>query len=418
MVFKNAILILGYNNTRINDVRKIREKAMHYLDAVTVLCKKSPTEDDKKAADYVIDVALENTPKNIEVVFNAIKEYSLNVIGLLPFSDPGTQLGAGLSKELNLKGSDENKVVAALDKYIFRQSEENAIDLPQGYRIIHSEQITSLKQLEKLHKVHQGNLFLKPSKEGNSRGCIDLRTQSNINDAWREIEKYVADGVVAEELVINADEYSWDHVNGYSWVTEKKTTMNEYRAEIQQIVPAPLPQEAETMLKNAGQFMGDISGYNGGACHNEIFYLKKSNEVLGVEPNLRPAGMRIWDLASLAFDDFDPWKEWLYWAARRSTVNNDHCLKQNYYAGIRMIQSDRTGALKSIHLKEARQYSTHEIECIEIVWTKKQGDLISSTIKDNADFIGYVIARAKNYEHLSNFLEQQSRDLLMEIEIV
>jgi hypothetical protein len=83
-----------------------------------------------------------------------------------------------------------------------------------------------------------------------------------------------------------------------------------------------------------------------------------------------------------------------------------------------MIQSDRTGALKSIHLKEARQYSTHEIECIEIVWTKKQGDLISSTIKDNADFIGYVIARAKNYEHLSNFLEQQSRDLLMEIEIV
>lgn len=67
---KNAVLVLGYNNTRINDVRKIQQKANDYLDAKTVLCKKSPTAEDNAAADYVIDVGLDASEINVEKVRN------------------------------------------------------------------------------------------------------------------------------------------------------------------------------------------------------------------------------------------------------------------------------------------------------------------------------------------------------------
>ena len=65
---KNAILVIGYNNTRINDVKKIREKAKLCLGALTVLCKKDPTEADKIAVDFAIDVGLENKQENVNIV--------------------------------------------------------------------------------------------------------------------------------------------------------------------------------------------------------------------------------------------------------------------------------------------------------------------------------------------------------------
>ncbi len=120
---KNAVLVFGYNNTRVNDVKKIRNKAHDYLNAITVLCKKSPTQEDMDAADDVIDVGLEGHFDNVQIVVAKCKAKQLNIIALLPFSDPGTQLGAALAQHLKLKGPNPAKVKAALDKGSFRQQE-------------------------------------------------------------------------------------------------------------------------------------------------------------------------------------------------------------------------------------------------------------------------------------------------------
>lgn len=413
---KKAVLVLGYNNTRINDVRKIKEKATEYLNAVTVLCKKDPSETDYNAADYVINTGLEATENNVNQVLAEAKKQSFQIIALLPFSDPGTQLGAALAKRLNLKGPDIDLVEAALDKYAFREAEANAVTLPDEYKKIKSEKITSYVHLMSLYESLGGRIFLKPAKEGNSRGCINLMLENDLFNAWSQVEKYLNEGIVAEELIIDTPEYSWDHVDNFSWITEKKTTQSEYRAEIQQIVPAPLSADAKRIVTEAGILMANLAGFNGSACHNEVFYLKDEHKALGVEPNLRPAGMRIWDLASLAFEDFDPWKEWILWARSNNDRKNvKKEFQQLYYAGIRMIEPFDEGIINEINRIDKNSLSNDSVEFMEIVWTKKPGDLATKKIRDNSDFIGYVIARSKDYAQLIEALQLTARNLAHEV---
>ena|SRR3990167_11183107 len=400
---KNAVLVLGYNNTRINDVRKIQQKANEHLDAKTVLCKKSPTIEDNAAADYVIDVDLNGDETNVEKVRGYCDQHGLNIVALLPFSDPGTQLGAALAKSLGLNGPNPEQVKSALDKGYFRQQESNAQNVPFGYKKIKSEKVTSFEQLQNLYKDFDGKVFLKPASEGNSRGCININQEENLKNAWTQVSKYLNGGIVAEELIDTGYEYSWDHVAGYSWITEKETTKNNYRAEIQQILPAPVSNATAKCISDAGMFMSDLSGSNQGACHNEIFYIVESNNVMAVEPNLRPAGMRIWDLAAIAFENFDPWKEWLLWAANKHDSTQKK-LKQNYFVGIRMIQASKSGVLEKISAIDLIELSSETVDTVELTWTKKIGDSITHDVKDNSEFIGFIIAKSKDYLQLTHFL--------------
>lgn len=79
-------------------------------------------------------------------------------------------------------------------------------------------------------------------------------------------------------------------------------------------MPAPIDNTTQELIAQTGRFISDLAGAKHCACHNEVMFMKHSNEVFGIEPNLRPAGMLIWDLASLSFNNFDPWLEWLKWA--------------------------------------------------------------------------------------------------------
>lgn len=418
MKHQNAILILGYNNTRINDVRKIQETAKRTLNAITVLCKKSPSKEDENAADFVIDVDLNSDNKNLDIVMGAVRNLAINIVAILPFSDPGTQLGSLLALKLGLRGPDINKVDAALNKHAFRQAERNAKFLPNSYKPIKAEQIESFDQLSTLYKKLNGKIFLKPSSEGNSRGCINLSYQCSLEKAWAEVIQYMPSGVIAEELVSNADEYSWDHVSGFSWITEKKTTQNQYRAEIQQIVPAPLSGSTAAVINESGQFMSFLSGSNHGACHNEVFFSDTLQIAKGVEPNLRPAGMRIWDLASLAYENFDPWKEWLLWAADTSSLEIlSKNLKQKCFAGLRMITAQKDGVLKNIPVINLNQLCTDHVQLVELVWTKKTNDFVTSNIKDNSDFVGYIIATSTDYQALSTFLDSTTQKIIREVTI-
>jgi len=412
----NAVLVLGYNNTRVNDVRKIRAKAKEFLKAVTVLCKVSPTDDDKTAADYAIDVGLEGIDYNVDKVITICRELELHIIALLPFSDPGTQLGAALAKRLNLRGPALDKVKAGLDKGAFRVQEAACSTIPSGYKKIKSTYVQSFDELQDLFEKLNGKLFLKPASEGNSRGCINASQYKNLEEAWLQVSKYLKGGVVAEELIDQGNEYSWDHVCGYSWVTEKQTTQNGYRAEIQQILPAPLDSITTAQIANAGKFMSDLSGSNQGACHNEVFYQKDTNSVVGVEPNLRPAGMRIWDLAAIAYENFDPWKEWLLWAAGKNSIAKNN-LKQQYFVGIRMIAPRDSGILKQLSPSSRHALSNKGFECIEITWTKKIGDQVTHIVKNNSEFLGFVIAKSDEYNKLAKNLLSVCEKLACEVEI-
>ena len=141
---KNVILVIGYNNTRIYDVVKIRNLAKANHNAEIVLYKKSPSKEDSTVVDYTIDVDLSQNQENLTKVLDFLTLNKLNVISVLPFSDAGTQLGSLLAQHFNLKGHNPKKIKAALNKHLFRELENKSDITPQNYTKIKSYLINSL----------------------------------------------------------------------------------------------------------------------------------------------------------------------------------------------------------------------------------------------------------------------------------
>lgn len=103
-------------------------------------------------------------------------------------------------------------------------------------------------------------------------------------------------------------------------------------------------------------------------------------ETAVVEPNSRPAGMRIWDLAGLVFD-FDPWAAWLNYS--RAGKSAPEFVEQRGYAGIRMISAPADGVLSSLPHLSGIEAEFPELK--EVVLTKKLGALRLKTMLVSSD---------------------------------
>ncbi|EPN4480166.1 ATP-grasp domain-containing protein [Klebsiella aerogenes] len=397
-----CFIVVGYNNVRIYDVAKIRVEAQKYFDAKVVLITEKKTASDEQFADLVIETTLEVTqlPASVDVVHQYLATESLSPIGILPFSDRGVPLGALLAQKNRLPGALPEQAKAGLDKQIFRQLDARASFHPAGYRTVTSQPVTSLNELKDLVDSLGGKAFIKPAKEGNSRGCQVIECIEQCESIWASLAPYREAGILVESLIENAKEFSWDSVAGKQWITEKHTTEGHYRAEYQQVVPACLTPADEILLRSAGEHMRELVSPSNGAWHNEIFLLPGATAA--VETNMRPAGMHIWDLAMLSFENFNPWLLWLRWAAEGKYTAEP--LKQNYYSGIRMLRARVSGTLQA--LPDVEQLALQAgITLHEASFSAKIGDILNGEIKTNADFIGHIILRDSSHEQLLNSLE-------------
>jgi hypothetical protein len=416
---KNVILVIGYNNTRIYDVVKIRNLAKANHNAEIVLCKKSPSKEDSTVVDYTIDVDLSQNQENLTKVLDFLTLNKLNVISVLPFSDAGTQLGSLLAQHFNLKGHNPKKIKAALNKHLFRELENKSDITPQNYTKIKSYLINSLNDLQTLCQKYNNQLFLKPAQEGNSRGCINLAEIKDITHIFDRVKNYIHEGgLIAEELIpkfsnsnqILGQEYSYDHVNGYSFITEKHNTKDGFEYEF--IIPAPLDDKTTNKLKQAGEFMANLVGYNGSACHNELVLLN-SGQIMAVEPNIRPAGAKIWDSASIAFKDitfkhFNPFKEWILWSTYPvNQINTVKPLNLDYYCGIRFFKAKKSGQITTnIEQQKVTKILSPQTIFEDLKFLKQTGEQVTNILKDNSDFIGYIILKSKDYNILRNDLNK------------
>ena len=147
----------------------------------------------------------------------------------------------------------------------------------------------------------------------------------------------------------------------------------------------------------------------GGAYHNEIFY--KDNVVMAVEPNLRPAGGRIWDAACLAFEDFNPWLHWIKAMAGQPIVMEK--LTRNYYVGLKFIEVPCDGVVVTLPKLNSSYFETTEI--VELVWIKKPGDFVITDHRDNTDFLGYILAKDKDAQALDKALQLVTQKLSEEV---
>lgn len=411
---RQAFIVVGYNNTRIYDVAKIRHLAQTLYGADLILVKDVIQDLDYHNVDLVLKLPLTSSPEVAARIVAACREHDYEVIGILPFADKGQVLAAETARLLGLRGAEPSAVIGGLDKFWYREQEALSPDFPSGFHKVAFRRIAAQADLMAVARQLRGKCFVKPMKEGNSRGCIAVGPAADLDAVWAHLTPYHDGGLMAEELIEGFDEYSVDHVNGLAWVTAKTTTTGKYRAEVQQIVPAPLPEDSADRLIAAALTAGRLSGSRSGAMHNEIFHHARTGRMAMVEVNLRPAGMKIWDLAQLAFDDFNPWVAWLEWASGRAPAKAVvERLRPNRYVGIRMIGSVKNGRVGTLPDPKTllAQLKPHYPGLVTIEWTTAPGQQVSAEPSNNADLIGQVIMTDHLYPSLCHNLEAVAAQL-------
>jgi biotin carboxylase len=416
---KNIVIIFGYNNTRLYDIERLKRLCKNTLNAEILLCKEQILKHDTEISPYTLEINLEISDKKI--IYKQIKEIDsylienqLNVIACLPFSDKGVPLGSYYAQSKGLNHDDCELSLACIDKYTFRCLEaiENT---PAWYKKPFFTKIHSLEEAELIVIQTHVPLFFKPTSEGNSRGCIEIFTINDLILNEHFLEPYYEQGIIVEECIKNCDEYSFDGVDGNYVITEKKTSQGHFRVETQHILPAPLSREHYDRLIEAGKIVAQISGSNNGAVHNELFLNKKTGEVYCVEPNRRPAGLKLWDWVNLAYPGVDNWNSWINWAASRKK-HHTYPIHNDYYVGCRMLQAPYSGTITDIDLIQKNLLENQQ-EVIEIVITKSKNMKITAKLKDNSDFIGYVVCKHKTIEGLHAALNTIAKKALSLLKI-
>lgn len=403
----NVVAVFGYNNTRLYDVENIQKLCFEKFKAQLILIKEGITEADYKVTPYCLDAK----PENINLA-PALESFcdknNLELIGCLPFSDKGVVGAAHAARDLGLFHDDVATSFAMLDKNEFRNLERD-FNGSANYKKPFFKKCFDANSLFEVLNTH-GAFFIKPSSEGNSRGCMKIETKNDLLMWLEHYHRFLEQGVMCEEYLSSGCEYSFDGVNSTYWITEKYTTNGAYRAEYQHIVPAPLSVEDEFRIKQTLSPLLSHLGSKGGAFHHEFF---NNSRISSVEPNRRPAGMWIWDLAEWSFCDFKTWSQWIDVCCGISTERD--ILVRDFYSGVRGVIAPRKSKIKSIDTVRIKSDLKYQFGTSRLMIFKKPGDLVTHEPRDNSDFIAFVATRNKDYQTLKSNLELAENIVLRNI---
>ncbi len=381
----------------------ITEYARYGHGLATILIRSNPGQRDRSIADHVIDL----DPREPDFAASAareIAELGLEVAAVLPFSDNAVRTGAQLAELLGLPHDSADLAQAAFSKQSYRAIEKSSAQLweAQGVFVPKSARIRTLKELEAFAGVCPRGFVLKPSCEGNNRGVLRLLPGDDLAAAFREVEAYLSDGLICEELIPFAGEGSFDGVGHLSFVTEKVSRAHRYPVEQGQVVPARLRPAAVESIRRAGLVASLISGQRIGPFHNEIKFDEDSLETAVVEPNRRPAGMRIWHLAEKVYgvNFFHLWVDQLMGVSLPSGLP-----APKGTASIRMLPAPKNGVLAFEGDRD--RFTVRVFDRIAervpsaVQWfgfqlNVESGSEVTEVQKDNSGFIGQVCAFSPN----------------------
>jgi hypothetical protein len=296
------LLIVDYNLSRVADVANIARYARQHYDAQTMLIRAEPTARDREICDYVIDL----DPLAADFVERALTRLAAvreRIRAGVVFSDNAVQRGAELLERLNLPTDSAVLAAGAFSKRVYREGEVRLRELmsAQSIMVPHCASVTAIEDLRAFAKDHPAGFVVKPSCEGNNRGVVIVRKGDSLEAAFASVEPYLANGAVCEQLIPFRREFSFDGVGDTEFITEKVNADGPYPVEVAQILPARLTVTERITLTRGGRLANLIVGQREGPFHNEIKLSDDGRQAAVVEPNRRPAGMKIWTLAQAVF---------------------------------------------------------------------------------------------------------------------
>lgn len=299
-----AFLIIDYNLSRIKDVKSIKDYVSDKYGFSLVLIRPKPTKQDFQVADQVIDLdPLE--PHFVNHALVRLNALPYEICSGLVFSDNAVHQGADLLESLGIYTDSSILARNAFCKFQYREQEQKIRGLLEAQQLFvpNYQEITDAESLRLFLANNPQGVVIKPKQEGNNRGVIVLRdpNEAERSKALAEVEMYMDAGVIAEQLIPYTSEYSFDGIGQHFFITEKFSVRGRYPVEIGQLVPAAITPAREAAIVNAGRLANLIVGQSKGAFHNEILVSDDNRKAAVVEANRRPAGMKIWSLASHVF---------------------------------------------------------------------------------------------------------------------
>ncbi|MEE8657534.1 hypothetical protein CGLAMM_08830 [Acetobacteraceae bacterium EV16G] len=296
------LLIVDYNLSRVGDVAHIVHLVRDTYGAGTVLVRHRPGELDRALCDHVVDLD-PLAPDFAEQALLQLQPLHSRLKAGLVFSDNAVQSGALLLEKLGLPVDSATLAAGAYSKKAYRKAETGIRDLLKAQRVMapaHAE-IRSLEDLYAFAAGYPQGFVVKPSCEGNNRGVVAVRQGDDLETAFNKVVPYLSGGVLCERLIPYEREYSYDGVGETFFITEKVSAPRPYPVEVAQILPARLNETERASLMRAGRLANLLVGQRRGPFHNEIKLSDDGAEAAVVEPNRRPAGMKIWTLARAVY---------------------------------------------------------------------------------------------------------------------
>lgn len=394
------ICIVDYNLTRVGDVRLLVEYAKSKYNLGSILLRANPNQIDRSLVDEVIDLG----PRQdgfVEKAISALAPYASQIAALLPFSDDSVVAGAALAEQLGLKCDSSHLAERAFSKLTYREAETRFRSefKAQNMFVPRNCFIRSVEDLSRCLS-EWGSVVLKPSCEGNNRGVIKLTKTDSLEAIFTSVRPYMKDGLIAEELIPMTQEFSVDGIGDLMFSTRKLGHLGRYPVECGQIVPAKISQKSLQALTKASNLANLLVGQKIGPYHNEIKHDPSTLQCSVVEPNRRPAGMRIWHLAERAYgvNFFHLWIDQLMGKALPTELP-----PPQRSAGIKMLKSPVNGELRfninhesdTLDLlkeitKRVETLVKHSFETFDFQWNIGAGASVLNEPKDNSQFMAQI----------------------------
>lgn len=397
-----AFLIVDYNLTRVDDVSHIAHYVRQRYGARIILIRARPSTRDHEICDGVVDL----DPLHADFVEHAVHQlqpWAPQLVAGIVFSDNAVHSGAQLLERLGLSVDSALLAPAAFSKYRHRLSEAHYRALFDAQRVMVPEcaAVNTAADLQQFAARHPNGFVVKPACEGNNRGVVVVRAGDNMEAAFDEAAPYLAGGIICEQLIPYQREYSYDGLGALSFITEKVSATGRYPVEIAQVLPARLNNAERASLVRAGRLANLLVGQCDGPFHNEIKLSDDGKRAAVVEPNRRPAGMKIWSLARWVYgvDLYQRWVDSVFGAGIDATLPEPGCSAATVMLG---VGRDQSFAPQDINLSceplaealaltaEAHSLTQDALQIAEFGWLSTQRRMIHAVPRDNADFVAYV----------------------------
>lgn len=400
-------LMIDYNLSRVGDVQRMAQYARTAHGAAATLIRPNPTATDHRICDEVIDLD-PLRPDFVEagekLLGHRRHEFAAGVV----FSDNAVASGAALLARLGLAVDSPAAAEGAFCKHEYRSAEARSRDLLTDQRVLVPDfaRIHSRAALDDFAARHPEGFVVKPTKEGNNRGVVLVRPGDDVDAAFAEVLPYLTDGVICESVIPYRREYSFDGLGQLSFLTEKVSATGRYPVEVAQLLPARVDLVEQGTLVRAGRLANLLVGQCDGPFHNEIKLSDDGRYAAVVEPNRRPAGMRIWSLAEWVYgvDLYRCWVDAAFGRTGDAELPPPSCSAAAVMLG---VAEDRTFGPDDVapgatpfEDAVARAAAHHglapgELSAMDFTWLSPERRLIHTVARDNADFaaMGCVVLR-------------------------